>query len=301
MFNRSPSDQQLLLLMTRSDTDDAPWMVTPQFQWRINYLLMSILRWHSRRQNLRWYLASELIVTMSRMPGNPDAETLNLAPDVMMAASDAHERGDSWDIADEGQPPLIVVEVVTPQSRNRDFNTKPSLYDAMGVQEYVIFAPCPWNDADGPILSGYHRDDTGVWVPWRVDEQGALWSDALGLALYVEDGKWLRVRDRDGRALLSPEEEIQRAEAVVQRAGQATRRTEEAVARADQEAQRVEQATAQAVEATVRAGRAEAEVARLRALLEHCWSIAKSFPPAPVSRWSLSSGSQARTLPGPHL
>jgi len=237
LLDRPLSDQQLLLLITRSDTEDAPWMTTPDFQWRITTLLMSILRLHVRRQTLPWYLAAEMLVTMPRIPGTAESEALDLGPDLMMAVSEDRER-DSWSVADEGQPPLLVVEVVTRQSSQRDFVTKPSLYDAMGVHEYVIFAPRRWNGGSRrPVLSGYHRDDTGAWVPWQVDKQGTLWSEALDLALYVEDGKWLRVRDRDGRVLPSPEEEAK-----------------DATARAEQEAQR--------------ADKAEAEVARLRALLE---------------------------------
>jgi len=41
LLDRPLSDQQLLLLMTRSDTEDAPWMTTPDVQWRIIALLMS--------------------------------------------------------------------------------------------------------------------------------------------------------------------------------------------------------------------------------------------------------------------
>jgi len=257
LLNRPLTDQQLLLLKTRSDTEDAPWMTTPDFQWHIINLLMSILRLHIQRQNLHWYLAAELLVIMPRMPGESNTETLDLGPDMMMAVSENYER-DSWSIADEGQPPLIVIEVVTRQSRNRDFVTKPSLYDAMGVREYVIFAPRRWNGVRRPVLSGYHRDDAGVWVPWQLDMQGMLWSEALGLALYVDDGKWLRVRDQEGQVLPSPEED----------AAQARVRAEQEAQRAEQEAQRAEQEAQRAEEATVRAERAEAELTRLRALLE---------------------------------
>ncbi len=52
LLNRPLTDQQLLLLKTRSDTEDAPWMTTPDFQWHIINLLMSILRLYVQRQNL---------------------------------------------------------------------------------------------------------------------------------------------------------------------------------------------------------------------------------------------------------
>jgi Uma2 family endonuclease len=138
----------------------------------------------------------------------------------------------------EGQVPPFVLEVVTKDSWERDTVEKPLLYDAMGVQEYVIFAP--QRKDGGPLLFDYHRDAEGRFVPWDTDEQGALHSAVLGgLTLYVEEGEWLRLRDAQGQRLPSAEEEAERAE--------------REAARAEQEA-----AARQA---------AEAELERLRALL----------------------------------
>ena len=103
--------------------------------------------------------------------------------------------------------------------------------------------PCrfaPQRIDGGPLLFGYHRDAEGRFVPWDTDEQGALHSPVLGgLTLYVEKGEWLCLRDAQGQRLPSAEEEAERAE---------------------QEAARAEQ------EAAARQA-AEAELARLRALL----------------------------------
>lgn len=248
------SEMELLLLTTPDDTEDVPWMVMPDFQWRIVELLMSILRLHARRQGLRWYLAAELQVTMPRAltPRTRTRRTLDVVPDLLMAEADDVERT-SWNLQAEGQPPLLVLEVVTEASLDRDMEEKPVIYDALGVREYVIFAPKRTDG--GPLLSGYHRLEGGEFAPWSVDEQGALRSAALGgLALYVEDGKWLRVRDAQGQRLPSPDEEAARAEREATRANQEAARAEREAARAEREA-----AARQA---------AEAELARLRALLQ---------------------------------
>jgi Uma2 family endonuclease len=238
---RQLSDTEWLLLTTPDDTEEAPWMVVPEFQWRVVALLMSALRLYVRRRGLTWHLAAELKITM---PRRIIPRSLDLAPDLMVVEADDAPRT-SWDVRVEGQVPPFVLEVVTKDSWERDTVEKPLLYDAMGVQEYVIFAP--QRKDGGPLLFGYHRDAEGRFVPWHTDEQGALHSAVLGgLTLYVEDGEWLRLRDAQGQRLPSAEEEAERAEREAERA--------------EREAERAEQ------EAAARQA-AEAELERLRALL----------------------------------
>ena len=228
---RRLSESELLLLTAQDDTEEAPWMVMPDFQWRVISLFMSILRLHVRRRGLRWYLAAELKVTMPR-PGND--RPLDFAPDLMMAEAEDIERT-SWNVRAEGPPPFVL-EVVTEESKGRDTEDKPPLYEAIGVREYAIFAPRA-RDGD-PKLFGYRRDDEGRFVPWRADADGILWSTSLELGLYVEDGKWLRVRDAQGHRLPSAEEEAARAEQEATRAEEQARRAEqEAAARRDAEAE----------------------------------------------------------------
>jgi Uma2 family endonuclease len=204
---RQLSDTEWLLLTTPDDTEEAPWMVVPEVQWRVVALLMSVLRLYVRRRGLRWHLAAELKITM---PRRIIPRSLDLAPDLLVVEADDAPRT-SWNVQVERQVPPFVLEVVTKDSWERDTVEKPLLYDAMGVQEYVIFAP--QRKEGGPLLFGYHRDAEGRFVPWDTDEQGALHSAVLGgLTLYVEEGEWLRLRDAQGQRLPSAEEEAERAE-----------------------------------------------------------------------------------------
>src|SRR5918911_1094988 len=236
---RQLSDTEWLLLTTPDDTVEAPWMVVPEFQWRVVVLLMSILRLYVRRRGLRWHLAAELKITM---PRRIIPRSLDLAPDLMVVEADDAPRT-SWDVRVEGQVPPFVLEGVTKDSWERDTVEKPLLYDAIGVQEYVIFAtqrrwPAPlWlsSRGRGTVRTLAHR------------RAGSLAQRGVGgLTLYVEDGEWLRLRDAQGQRLPSAEEEAERVEREAARA-------EQAAARAEQEA-----AARQA---------AEAELERLRALL----------------------------------
>jgi Uma2 family endonuclease len=232
------------------DTDEAPWMTMPEFQYFVAHLLVGILQLHARRQGLGWHVTGELGV---RMP-KPDGGTLTLGPDLFVVEADAEWRT-TWDILREGQPPRFVLEVVTKDSVERDTekDQKVGYYAAMGVEEYAIY--WPYRPDAGPKLFGYRRNERGQWVVWSTDAGGVLWSRALGgLGLVVTEAPWLRVMDRHGRILPSPEEEADARQL--------------ADARAAREAERAEREAERAQREAVRAAKAEAELARLRALLE---------------------------------
>ena len=236
------------LLHIPNDTEEAPWMVMPDYQMRVIRLLLSILDRYRDEMRLRWYIGAELMVVLPR----PGLASLEVAPDLFVAEGDDTWR-ESWNVNSEGTPPRFVLEVVTRDSWERDTGEKVRLYDRLGVEEYAIFAPERLRRT--PRLSGYHRGVHGTWERWPL-EAGALKSAALGgLTLEVEEGRYLRLRDPEGRRLLSDLEAerlaAQRAEAEAQRAEAEARRAEsEARARRETESRLVE---------------LEAEIARLRA------------------------------------
>jgi Uma2 family endonuclease len=226
------------------DTDAAPWMTMPEFQFYLIHMLIGVLQLHARRQGLGWHVTGELGV---RMPKPEGQGTLTLGPDLFVVEADERLRT-SWDIPTEGRPPRFVLEVVTQESAERDTepDQKVGYYAAMGVEEYAIY--WPYRPAGGPQLFGYRRDAGGAWVEWGADQHGILWSAALGgLGLVATEAPLLRVVDRQGRLLPSPAEEADARPL--------------ADARAEREAARAEREAA-------RAAAAEAELARLRALLE---------------------------------
>ncbi len=184
-----------------SDTEEAPWMVMPDYQLWTLHLLLSILRRHRAEQRLRWYIGSELWVTLPR----PGMANLDTAPDLFVAEGDTHSRT-SWNIREEGQAPRFVLEVVTGASWDRDTQEKRAIYELMGVEEYAVFAPRR-NDG-GPKLLGYHRGVFGQWQVWRA-EAGGLRSRALGgllLKVVEAEGTVLRLYDTQGRLLPSDDE-----------------------------------------------------------------------------------------------
>jgi Uma2 family endonuclease len=256
-----------------NDTEEAPWMVMPDYQLWALHLLLSILRRHRAAQHPRWYIGAELWVTR---PG-PGMANLEVAPDLFVAEGDSASRT-SWNVGTEGQPPRFVLEIVTGASWLRDTTEKPVLYERLGVEEYAIFAPL--REDGGPKLFGYHRGGFGRWEAWPRAGAG-LRSRALGgLLLQVDEGdeRFVRLYDAQGRLLPSDEEaadearararEERRRTANAQRqAAEAQRQAAEARTR-EQDAQRqVVDERRRAVSEAQRAAEAEARIAALEAEL----------------------------------
>jgi len=266
------SDLEQFLQTVANDEEDSPWMVMGDLQVRGVDLLKPILLQHAERAHLPWYVASYLLITMPRPLGDA---MLEAAPDLLVATAAEDRLRTSWSIPGEGKAPDFVLEVASEKSWGRDNGDKPRIYDGMGVQEYVLFAP---ERTNGPKLSGWRRDAAGQFVGWPVDKRGVLWSRALGgLGLYVEHGQWLRILDAEGRRLPTPVElardERRRADAEAARAeAEAMARAEaEQRAAAESEQRAAAEATAR-LEAERRAAadaaarmEAEADVVRLRA------------------------------------
>ena len=252
-----------------NDEEESPWMVMGDLQVRGVDLLKPILIQYAQEQQLPWYIASYLLITMPRPQGE---QTLEAAPDLLVATARDWLRP-SWSVPVEGKAPEFVLEVSSGKSWLRDSEQKPPIYDWMGAQEYVLFAP---ERVDGPKLLGWQRDAAGAFPEWQVDRNGVLWSRALGgLGLFVEGGLWLRAVDAAGRRLPTPGEvalaERGRADAAAALASAATEARAEAERRAAEEAARADaavearaEAERRATEETARAEAAEEELERLR-------------------------------------
>lgn len=64
-----------------------------------------------------------------------------MAPDVF--AVPGHDLGDrsTRKLWDEGKPPDLALEVLSPSSEIRNQETKKELYAKLGIQEYFVFQP----------------------------------------------------------------------------------------------------------------------------------------------------------------
>jgi hypothetical protein len=172
-----------------------------------------------------------------------DPRIQQLAPDVLVARVDPHFRS-SYRLEEEGVAPAFVLEVASEESRQRDVIHKRRAYEAMGVEEYVLFDPV--GGLLTPRLQGYRREGSR-FEEWERDEQGRLWSGVLGAWLRMVRDE-LRLAGQDGTLEPSPAEV-------------------QALAREEQARAREEALARERAEEEVR--RLAEELARLRAGLEH--------------------------------
>jgi len=144
----------------------------------------------------------------------------------------------------EGVVPAVVFEFASPETYREDLGAKRDLYARLGVTEYFLYDPV--GECLDPRLQGY-RLAGQAYESLTPDEDGGLTSRVLDLRL-VPEGSLLRVIDlATGQSLLSFDEMAEG----YRRAGAERDRHRQA---AERERRRAEAS--------------EAEVARLKALLE---------------------------------
>jgi hypothetical protein len=192
------------LIPIDDDTEEAPWMVMGMPQSDAVTALYVSLRGELRSRHSPLLVATMLPI---RYRPIPTGRVEHLAPDVLVARVEDYRRN-SYDVEREGVAPSFVLEVVSPESLDRDLRIKPDRYERMGVEEYALFSP---ETPDGrrllsPPLQGYRRDSvSGDFMPWEADEEGRLFSEVLGLWLVERAGE-LRLQRPDGSWVPTPDE-----------------------------------------------------------------------------------------------
>jgi Uma2 family endonuclease len=132
-----------------------------------------------------------------------------------------------WD--EEGRYPDVIVELMSPSTKNTDLGDKKNLYEkTFKTRDYFVFDPF-----DSNSLQGWRLDENFRYQPLVFNDRGWLWCETLGFWLGTWEGTiqretaiWLRFYDREENLVLLPEEaayqqvemERQRAEAERQRA-----------------------------------------------------------------------------------
>lgn len=176
--------------------------------------------------------------------GNPAAHR---APDVLLAKGVK-----KWDRPNyllwEETPPSLVVEVTSRKTRREDQGEKKSLYERIGVEEYVLFDP--YGDYLRPRLQGY-RLEGGRYQPIPLAEDGTLLSRTTGL-IFRPEGRRLRLVDAVTGKPLPWHDEMEVAlarESAARRAAEAARRAAEAAAAEEAAARRSAEERARALEA----------------------------------------------------
>jgi Uma2 family endonuclease len=156
-------------------------------------------------------------------------------PDVSVVRGirDKHADRESYDVAEEGTVPCLIVEVVSPRAsaiRQTDLEDKVRLYERAAVREYLI-VDSTRRDRRFRLL-GYRLDRAGRYRPIEPDAEGRFLSETTGLWFQASpDGERVFVFDAaSGRRLLNQEEQRERADQAEQARDQAAQALEAAEA-----------------------------------------------------------------------
>ncbi|HEY2290289.1 MAG TPA: Uma2 family endonuclease [Thermoanaerobaculia bacterium] len=177
----------------------------------------------------------------------------------------------SWE--EGGRLPDVILEMLSPSTASNDRNEKKDIYEQVfHTSEYFLYEP------DTGKLEGF-RLAGQAYRRMLPNGQGRLWSERLGVFVGLWHGivdrreyDWVRLYRPDGTLVPTQKEqteaERQRAEAERQNAEAANQRADAERQRAEAERQQAEAANHRAEVERQRADAAEAELLRLRALLE---------------------------------
>ncbi|OUL30182.1 Uma2 family endonuclease [Nostoc sp. 106C] len=240
--------------------DDGEPLESNRHRIGMNVLIRSLQQAWSDRND--YFVGGNMFVYYSRTQArNRDFK----GPDffvVLNVEGTASRQG--WVVWDEdGRYPDVIVELMSPSTKNVDIGEKKNLYESVfRTRDYFVFDPF-----DSNSLQGWRLDVNFRYQPLVANEQGWLWCETLGFWLGTWDGTidretalWLRFYDREGNLVFLPEEaEHQRAETESQRAEAESQRAEAEFQRAESERQRAESERQ----------RAERLAARLRELGEN--------------------------------
>jgi Uma2 family endonuclease len=164
--------------------------------------------------------------------GNPRA---HLSPDVLVTPGIAKEPREIYKLWEIGKAPELIVEVTSRSTKFRDVGVKKGLYEAFGVQEYILFDPRA--EYLQPRFQVF-RLEQGLFVPCLAPEQ-AGYSSRLGLNFRVVGGT-LRIFDSSSEQMLpTPQELALRAEQAQARAQAEHERAQAEHERAERLAQRL--------------------------------------------------------------
>jgi colicin import membrane protein len=215
-------------------------------------------------------------VLKARLAGDPSAVVLSdcrvafvpelqpVGPDIVVFIG-VHERRNwgTFDAAQEGATPVLVIEVVSPDYRNHDVTAKVDYYRRAGVPLYVIVDDLGRGAERRLRLAGYRLTADG-YEPLESDEQGRLWLEPVRLWLGVVGDRVVCYNPDTGQEIGDYTAVVRaRAEAET-RAAEAAARAAEAAARAAEAEDRARIEAAARVDLQARLQEMEAELRRLR-------------------------------------
>ncbi len=160
--------------------------------------LATMLRIVADRRGTSWGVCEQIQLLGLR---KESGEEYSPRPDVMVLPRPIDKSRSSIHAAESGTP-LFIAEIASEATVAQDLADKAFVYGQLGVPEYLVF------DLGGTWLKGPMRawrldpPTATAYTLWLPDEQGRLYSTALGLTILITQ-PLLGVCDGDGRLIES--------------------------------------------------------------------------------------------------
>jgi Uma2 family endonuclease len=135
----------------------------------------------------------------------------------------------------EGEAPCLVIEVSSESTQDKDFGSKKSLYESLGIEEYFLYDPLAERI---PQIQAFRLADDGRYQPVDPEPDGSLVSQTTGVTLRMEGDRIRMIETATGRPFLRIEE----MDAELEAARSARRGLEDEVARLRRELERLSKA-----------------------------------------------------------
>ena len=166
-----------------------------------------------------------------------------------------HKNWGTFDVAEEGVRPVLIVELTSPDTASLDRSNKLEEYDLAGVPLYVVVDAVATRRAPGLRLLAYAQTPEGYRVH-PPDERGWIWLEPVRTWLSIQDDE-IVCRDAEGQPLGN-------YRALAQALHAEERARQDAEFRADVAEERADVAQERADVADARIRELEEEVRRLR-------------------------------------
>ena len=169
--------------------------------------------------------------------GDPKAV---VGPDVWVAFDVKEPPPATYKTWKQGKAPDFVMEVASPGTWQRDLNTKPGIYESMGVREYFLCDVGGGDLLDEPLLGFRRRQGVFEKVSAQlVDGYLSLESEVLGMVFKVRGREIRAYNAATGELYPSGAEAVAQRDSARRERDAATRERDRALARlAELEAQR---------------------------------------------------------------
>lgn len=188
--------------------------------------------------------------------GNPK---LRVAPDVMVAfGRPKGYRGSYKQWEEDNIPPQVVFEILSPGNTVQEMSRKFAFYTRYGVEEYYLYDP------DNNVLSVFRRD--GQFLQDELVAQ--TWVSPLMKITFELQEDTLLIIDPEGKPFLTYVQRVEAEKEALKREAEERLAKEEALLREEIERKAKEDALAQVKEEEKALTEKDAEIQRLKELLE---------------------------------